>query len=57
MAFPFRCPIREQAGIIKDFRGEKYIKSHLGGPTVHNMGPYVCMYPDCEVRTNRLYAP
>ncbi|KAK5999560.1 hypothetical protein QM012_005413 [Aureobasidium pullulans] len=53
MAPRFRCPLCLDSGNIKRFRASHHIKSHLGGLSTHNLGPFACSHPGCELRNNR----
>jgi hypothetical protein len=50
-----RCTACFQQGIINDFPSSSNMRSHLGAPGSHNMGPHVCQVNNCGLRTHRMY--
>jgi hypothetical protein len=49
----FACRPCLQAGVRKDFRSVEHMKSHLGSPGTHNMGPLACSHQGCQRRSMR----
>jgi hypothetical protein len=50
-----RCTACFQQGITNDFPSSSNMRSHLGAPGSHNMGPHVCQVNICGLRTHRMY--
>ncbi|KAG9800868.1 hypothetical protein KCU95_g226, partial [Aureobasidium melanogenum] len=53
MASLFRCALCWQSGDDRQFNSSNHIKSHLGSLTTHNLGPFACSQPGCDLRSNR----
>ncbi|KAG9944552.1 hypothetical protein KCU85_g7883, partial [Aureobasidium melanogenum] len=48
-----RCTLCLQSNIIKDCNTDRNMRSHLGAPSTHNMGPLECRIPGCGHRSQR----
>ncbi|CAD0093869.1 unnamed protein product [Aureobasidium mustum] len=53
MVYTHRCTLCLRSNKIKDCASDHNMRSHLGAPSTHNMGPFECQIPGCGLRSQR----